>query len=212
MARLVPGVTGAALLLVVMLFIPLSHAADVDLFRGDYSIAQATFNIMNGCMLQQARVSADDALEHVGPIIVRANSTLFIEVAEYDSCNNFNATYIRRVLQQVPADVFVVDPSLATARISGTFTACNVSPSDGQCRALSVNVTWEPVATTDNSTIVHHSRLNPPETQSEHQTLRSVPANVVGSITDGVTEYAAIATTGFIVIQHEGIVAVTPGN
>jgi hypothetical protein len=64
----------------------------------------------------------------------------------------------------------------------------------------------------DNQTIVHHSRLNPPETQSEHQTLRSVPANVVGSITDGVTEYAAIATTGVIGIQHEGIVAVTPGN
>jgi hypothetical protein len=212
MARHVPGVTGAALLLVVMLFIPLSHAADVDLFRGDYSIAQATFNIMNGCMLQQARVGADDALEHVGPVIVRANSTLFIEVSEYDSCDNFKATYIRRVLQQVPADVFVVDPSLATARISGTFTACNASPNDGQCRALSVNVTWEPVATADNSTIVHHSRLNPPETQSEHQTLRSVPANVVGSITDGVTEYAATATTGFIVIQHEGIVAVTPGN
>jgi len=212
MARPVAGVTAAALLLIVTLFIPLSHAADVDLFRADYTIAQATFNIMNGCMLQQARVGADDALEHVGPVVVRDNSTLFVEVGEYDSCNNFKVTYIRRVLQQVPADVFVVDPSLATAQIRGDFTACNQSPNDGQCRVLSINLTWEPIATADNETIVHHSRLNPPETQAEHQTLRSVPANVTGSITDGVTEYAAIATTGFIVIQHEGIVAVTPGN
>jgi hypothetical protein len=212
MARPVAGVTGVVLLSIVTLFTSRSYAADLDLFRADYSIAQATFNIMNGCILQQARIGAQDSLEHVGPGVVRDESTVFIEVGEYDSCNNFSATYRRLFLQQVPADVFVVDSSLGRAQLRGDFAACNQFPNDGQCRVLSINLTWEPVATMDNQTIVHHSRLNPPETQSEHQTLRSVPANVVGSITDGVTEYAAIATTGVIGIQHEGIVAVTPGN
>jgi hypothetical protein len=212
MGRCVVGVTALALLLIVTLSSTVSHAAEIDLFRADYSVAQATFNIMNGCVLQQARISADDAREYKGSVVVRDNSTLFVEVGEYDSCDNFRPSYVRMAIQQVPADVFFVEPSLGKARLVINFTVCNQFPNDGQCRVVSINLTWASVATADNETITHHSRLNPPETQAEHLTLRSVPANVTGSITDGVTEYAAIATTGFILIQHEGIVAITPGS
>jgi len=212
MRRRVAGFTGTALLLMFALASPLAHATDVEIFRADYNNAQATFNTMNGCILQQARIAAENALEHVGPVVVRDDTILFVEVGEYDTCDNFRALYRRSARSEVPVDVFFVDPALSTARVVVDFTVCNMFPNDGQCRILSIDLAWEPVATVDNETITHHSRLNPPETQAEHQTLRSRPTNVVGSITDGVTEYASTATTGSITTQHEGIVSVTPGN
>jgi hypothetical protein len=212
MTRPVAVVTGAALLLLVTLFIPRSHAADLDLWRGDYTGVEARFNIMSGCLLQQALVTAQGSLEYVKSAVVREDTMVFVEVSEFDTCTN-RYNYLRRFQnQQVPAEVFVLDPSLATAQLKGNLTVCNLTPNDGECRVLSINLTWRPVTNVDTQTFAHHSRLNPPETKAEHLTLRSVVADVVGSITDGVTEYAAIATTGIVVIQHEGIIAVTPGN